>query len=266
MQRNKTFYVVGKLQDGLFEETYVNPVREKILDYGLDLDEENPSIVFSVGGDGTILRSSRKYPDSEMFGVRAESRGAWMETDFRDFEKSLEKYMNGEYGITELPKVEMEYKDKKVSGVNEVYFFRDVAKFPGANRYRVYKENMDQYIDIVYADGCSFVTPSGSSAYNWSYHGPLIDEGFLLTPMAGCLLRSTQVVDGKEVAKHAEPIRFKEDEEAFIKIKREVPNIFCGDNDIVYKDLVLEENDIIKFRKSLSSVKLVKLKNDLNND
>lgn len=261
MPRDNTFSIVGKLYNGDFEKRYTNPVSEKFEEHGFGYDEKNPSIVAAVGGDGTFLRAARENPESEILGLRAESKGASMDLDFRDTDYALEKIKEGEYEILELPKAEMEYRGKKASGLNEVYFFRKTSEFPGANRFRVYKNGRDQYCDIVYGDGCSFVTPFGSTGYNRSYHGPILkgEEGMILTPMAACLLRETENIKGEEVAKYAKPLVLKEDEEINVKIKREVPNVICADNDIISGHILFEKDEKIAFRKSKETSKIIKI-------
>lgn len=257
---DKTFYIVGKLYDGEFENKYIKPLEEKFIKSGFEVEEKNPSLVVSVGGDGTLLRAARKYPNSEILGIRAESKGGSLPVDYKDSDEAVEKILSDDYEIVELPKVELEYKNKKTTGLNEVYFFRDVSKFPGADRFRVYKDEVDLYSDEVYADGCMLVTPFGSSAYNRSYYGPIIEEGLILMPMAGCLLHKTEKVKGVEVAKHAKPVVIDDDEEILVEIKRDAPNVICGDNNID-DNILLKVGDEITFRKSDSYTKLIKLNN-----
>lgn len=258
MPRNKTFYIVGKLYNGEFEKKYIDPIKRRIYESGLELDEDDPTVVISVGGDGTLLRAARKYPESELLGIRAESKGSYSNMDFDDYEKVIDKLISEDYTLLKLPKVELTYKDKRLEGINEVYFFRDVAKFPGADRFRVYRNGEDLYSDVIYADGCLLATPSGSTAYSWSYDGPIIEEGLVLTPMAGCLLHRTKRVGNRIVAEHALPKIIDDNDEILVEMERDAPNILCADNEMI-KDIYFEKGDKIKFKKSNSYVKLVKL-------
>ena len=246
--------MVGKLHDAGFEYRRVRPIKEKFLDYGFRLDESEPSLVVAVGGDGTFLRAVRKYPESSILGIRSESRGNSLQIDFEDSDEAIKRILKGDYEISRVSKAELVYKDKKFWGLNEVYFIRDTSKFPGANRFRVFKEGKDVYSDEIYADGCMFATYFGSSAYNWSCQGPVLDEGeFAFTPIAGCCLNRKV----KNVSEKAKSLVVKGDK-INVKIKRSAENVICGDNQILVKT-TLRKNEEISFRKSDSCIKLLKL-------
>lgn len=247
------------MYNGEFEREYIEPIKKKLFESDLELDEEDPAVVITIGGDGTLLRAARKYPKSELLGIRAESKGSYSNVDFEEYEEAIDRIISEDYSILKLPKVELTYRDKRLEGVNEVYFFRDVEKFPGADRFRVYRNGEDLYSDTVYADGCLLATPSGSTAYSWSYGGPIIEEGLVLTPMAGCLLHKTKKVGKRTVAEHADPIIVDYDDKITIEIERDAPNILCADNEMI-TGIYFEKGDEIKLKKSDSYVKLIKLK------
>jgi len=258
MLKDKDFYIVGKLIDGDFEKRYIEPVKEKFIDSGFKLDEKNPSLVVAIGGDGTLLRAARMYPDANLVGIRAESRGGSFQKDFEDLDEVVKRISKEDYEIIEMPRAEMNYKDLKVWGLNEVYFIRNTSKFPGADRFKVFKNGVDQYSDEIYADGCLFATPFGSSAYNWSCRGPIIKNGFVLTPMVACYLNKNVEVEGEILAKHVEPLVLKEDEEILVEIERDANNVIYGDNEIVVDDVLFKKGDEIIFRKADSYTKMIR--------
>ena len=42
-------------------DAYASVIKEKIVSYGLKVDEENPDVVLFIGGDGTFLRAIHQY-------------------------------------------------------------------------------------------------------------------------------------------------------------------------------------------------------------
>jgi len=267
MPEFKTFKIIGKsyrenpVKRKKFRETYVEPAIKKFLENGFEPDDENPDLVVTIGGDGSLFSAFKKYPDTTFFGLRAESKGASFDYGYEDVDKAIEKLMKKEYKILKLPKAKLEYKDKEVLGLNEVYFIRDTSKFPGADRFRIYKNGEDIYGDEIYADGCALVTPFGSAAYNRSYYGPILkhNEGMIVTPMAGCYLHETEVVNGIEVALNAKPKILNDDDEITVEIKRNAQNVIYSDNKIMSLEN-LKRGDKINFKKSKKFSKMIKFK------
>jgi len=78
---------------------------------------------------------------------------------------AVERLVRNEYRIEEAPRVEVSYKDLKIHGLNEVYFFR---KYEYATRFRVFIGRESPYGDELFGDGCLAATSRGSTAYSWT--------------------------------------------------------------------------------------------------
>ena len=47
----------------------VEKIRKAMMDAGLPLNPRTPDVVITFGGDGTMLRANRDYPDSKILPV-----------------------------------------------------------------------------------------------------------------------------------------------------------------------------------------------------
>ncbi len=233
----------------IYGKTGYEKVKRKAEELGFNLVSSKPELVIVVGGDGHFLNAARKYPDSILFGLRKESKGRLIDHDFENFQHVLERIQKKKYKIEYWPRVELIYRDVKVWGLNEVYFFR---KHLGATRFRVYIGGKDVYKDELYGDGCLAATSQGSTAYNFSLRGKILPQGskhFQLTPIAASHMNK---------ALRAESVTIPEGKVVVVRITRDSPNQIVADN-AVSINKGFKAGDEIIFRKSKSKTKILKL-------
>ena len=135
----------------------------------------NDSDVFIVlGGDGFMLASLKKYQKYEIpfYGMNKGSRG-FLLNKFN--EKDLINKIN-KADIAELHPLEMYAKNKngkikKAIAINEVSVFRETRQ---AAKLEIKIDNKLRMKEIV-CDGTLVATPAGSTAYNLSARGPVLD-------------------------------------------------------------------------------------------
>src|SRR5699024_1921364 len=93
-------------------------LKQRLLDSGHTLDERQPELVISVGGDGTLLNSFHRYNQQldqvRFIGVHTGHLGFY--TDWRDYElPELVQSINDDQGQSvsyPLLSVEVEYQDQ----------------------------------------------------------------------------------------------------------------------------------------------------------
>ena len=140
-------------------------------------DEENPDIVFVFGGDGTVLGAVHDYIDKIdkiiFVGVNHGHLGFY--TDFMedDIEHMLEVIETKEYDICNLPLLEYCIQEEGLS--HKGYALNEISLI-SANRTMI----MEIYInDLLFetfrGTGVAICTPSGSTAYNKSLGGAVVD-------------------------------------------------------------------------------------------
>ncbi|MBL7170107.1 MAG: NAD(+)/NADH kinase [Candidatus Aenigmarchaeota archaeon] len=146
-------------------------LKERIEYYEFQYSEKKPDIVISLGGDGTYLRSERKFPGIPKLIVRDKNISKKCESN--KLEKVLKKLQKKGYKIRKNIKLETKIRRKKITCVNE---------FSIRNRYattalRFYVWVNGKRTDEIIADGAIIATPFGSSGYYKSIGGKKFNKG-----------------------------------------------------------------------------------------
>ncbi|WP_203649110.1 NAD kinase [Secundilactobacillus yichangensis] len=156
-----------------------NALKSKIKAEHLILDNENPDILITVGGDGTLLSAFHHYEDQlatvRFVGIHTGHLGFY--TDWRDYEvdeliDSL-AHDNGQSVSYPLLDIMVEYSDGKretMLALNE----STLKKVTGTMLANVYIK--DQLFELFRGDGLCVSTPTGSTAYNKSAGGAVISS------------------------------------------------------------------------------------------
>lgn len=145
------------------------------------IDYETPNLVISVGGDGTLLKAFHQYKqmlDTVSFlGVHTGHLGFY--TDWRDFEleqlvEELCQVCGTDYPTTSYPllDVEIEYRDEEKEhfvALNESTLRRITSTMVCDVYIR------EELFENFRGDGISVSTPTGSTAFNKSIGGAVID-------------------------------------------------------------------------------------------
>ncbi len=164
-------------------------------EFGVDLD-----ICLSLGGDGTMLRSSQLVSelDVPILGVNAGRLGYLTEVDPDHMIEALDRWNNGRLSIEERMMIEVT-ADRPGGEV-----FRGFA----LNEAVVYRSESGRTLEVLtsiggepftdyLADGVIVATPTGSTAYSLSAGGPIVEPDFhaiLLTPVAAHMVFNRSMV------------------------------------------------------------------------
>ncbi len=138
-------------------------------------NETNPDIVISVGGDGTMLYSVHKYIEQldevAFIGIHTGTLGFLTDYQRDEYQQLVEDIKKGEYHIYERHLLEVTSLEGRYLALNEV---------------RVENNRRSQVIDVYINDDCfetfrgnglCVSTASGSTAYNKSLGGAVINSG-----------------------------------------------------------------------------------------
>ena len=148
------------------------------------LTEDDPDLVVSIGGDGTMLRGAQyaHAANVPLLGVNQGTLGYLTEVDAGEEERAMEAISNGDYHIEErlmlACDVEGIEENKSFVGLNEVLVERD-------SRHRLVRLLVSvggERLGEFNADGVIVATPTGSTAYALSAGGPIV------SPRASCLV------------------------------------------------------------------------------
>ncbi len=142
-------------------------------------------LIVAVGGDGTFLKALEKSAKTgvPVLCIRAdESKGVLAEAGIPELEWIGEMLKRGKFSVERFYTLNGRAGSKKFSSFNEMGFFRMTEK---ALRFDVFVNGSLFYKNVI-ADGGVVSTPAGSTAYNISAGGPIIDRSsgsLVFTPL-----------------------------------------------------------------------------------
>jgi NAD+ kinase len=185
----------------LYKES-LNFFRKKGIEI-LNLEEiEQCTLAVVIGGDGTLLRASKKLlknQDLNVIAINAGNLGFLTEIKKEDAFETYQRYLNGNYEIEERRYLEVKIREKNLNVLNELVISKGGVR---TKMLKIDVNSKDDYINTYRADGVIFSTPTGSTAYSLSAGGPIIVpslKALVITPIAPHNLTARPIViDGKE--------------------------------------------------------------------
>ena len=209
----------------------------------IDIPEETQCILV-IGGDGTILAAARMLVGSNipLLGINLGTLGFLADVNLADLSKTLDLLLQDQYQVENRIMLTAEvYKQGKKAATYIALNDFNINRF-GASRVIGLKVGINgSVIDRYRADGVIVCTPTGSTGYNLSAGGPIINptcKNFVITPICPHSLTARSIVLAKEdiVTVEVEQIRSNITEEAIISFDgREGLSLFPGDQVKIYK-------------------------------
>jgi len=169
--------------------------------------KNNADFLFSIGGDGTLLKAITYVRDSDIpiLGINTGRLGFISSVSADQIDEAITDVLKGHYKINERTVLELStgnnlFKDKNFA-LNEVA----ISKKDTSSMIRVDAYVDDEFLNTYWADGLVVSTPTGSTGYSLSCGGPIIMPGtnnIIITPNAPHNLNVRPIViDGNSVVK-----------------------------------------------------------------
>lgn len=176
----KQFTIVARLDE--LSQMLSKDVTKKLEEEGYIRDDRHPDTVLVIGGDGTFLYAVHQYLDQlndvRFFGIHTGTLGFY--SDYKDEEilDFMDVLLQNKGKEEVYPVLQANVGDHKYYGLNEI-------RIENAARTQV----MDVYInaskfETFRGTGMCICTQLGSTAYNRSLGGAVIEEGLDLIEMA----------------------------------------------------------------------------------
>lgn len=158
--------------------------------------------ILVLGGDGTVLQAAGDALDHNVpiLGINLGTMGYLAEVEKSDWKAALDRLIRDEYEIKErmmlegtLVREDGSAADGPYVALNDIVFTRN-----GPMRtlnYEIYVNGRS--LASYHADGVILATPTGSTAYNLSAGGPIVEPGarmILLTPICPHTLNTRSIV------------------------------------------------------------------------
>lgn len=161
---------------------------------------EDVECILVLGGDGTLLQAARDTMRREipLLGINLGTLGYLAEVECSNLEKSLEGFMKDSYQVEErmMLKGKIIRKDQEIE---DTFALNDIVITRGGTLRII---NFDifvngQFLKGYNADGIIISTPTGSTGYNMSAGGPLVEPRaklMVLTPICPHTLNTRSIV------------------------------------------------------------------------
>jgi len=252
-QKDKELLVTEKLKNYIVENGGSVKIAADDSAYENDLIKreliDDAECIIVLGGDGTMLRAAHVMGDSDipLIGVNLGTLGFLTEIDTCHMEKMVKRLISGDYDIEERMLLDTETKKGHSISLNDVVIYRT-----GILRLIAIKISVnDKFLDTYEADGVIISTPTGSTGYNLSAGGPIVNPTarlIVITPISPHSLSKKSIIldPNDEISIEILEKRKTQENEAIIS--------FDG-----YENYELSVKDVVKIKASNKTVKLIKM-------
>jgi NAD+ kinase len=150
---------------------------------------DDVSYMFSLGGDGTFLKSFlvAKNGSIPLVGINSGRLGFLSDISREEIDSAVSDILEGNIYIDERTVLEVEIVSDKQSvfqyALNEIA----VTKLDSASMINIHTYINSEFLNTYWADGLIVATPTGSTAYSLSVGGPILtpdSENFVISPIA----------------------------------------------------------------------------------
>ena len=176
------------------DQSFEKEMIKKIESFGHSFDNENPEVVLSIGGDGTFLKAVQKYinkiNDVKFICLNKGKLGFFSDYKVEDLDYILPRLNSDEFASHSFALATAEINGEKIYAVNEIRVENPFHTFT----CEVYVDG--EYLETFRGNGLIVSTSLGSSGYNRSVGGALIDsrlealELSEIAPISNCLYTS----------------------------------------------------------------------------
>ena len=218
------------------------------LDIEIASDISEADILFSIGGDGTFLNTA-KMTGRPIIGINTGTLGYLTEVKPDDLQKALKSILSDNYTVENRMMVEGKIIKSDGNEINIPESLNEIAISKNVNGVVRFDAIVNGKLITSYiADGILVCTPTGSTAYNLSCGGPIVDptaEILTITPIAPHTVLNKSIVLSKNSIIKIKITELRDNTSAYV-LNDGIPN-------------KLESGDIVEIKKSDKITKIIKL-------
>lgn len=146
-------------------------------------------ILFSIGGDGTILESVTYIRDSgiPILGINLGRLGFLSSVSRNEINHAIDSVIKNNYIINKRTLLKLNSSEKLFGDWNFALNELTVHKKDNLSMIVVHVYINDQFLNSYWSDGLIIATPTGSTGYSLSVGGPIVapgSENFIISPIA----------------------------------------------------------------------------------
>ncbi|MBE50670.1 MAG: NAD kinase [Flavobacteriales bacterium] len=151
--------------------------------------EDNVDFLFSIGGDGTLLRAITYIKDKNIpiMGINTGRLGFIASISTDQIDQTLNNILKGEYTIRKRTALQLITENNLFGDDNFALNEVAIVKKDTSSMIRINSFLNDEFLNSYWADGLLISTPTGSTGYSLSCGGPIIlpeTENMIITPIA----------------------------------------------------------------------------------
>lgn len=192
--------IVNKLKDSGVRLLVYEPFYQAIRDF-VSLENDialfkhhrelrgQADVMFSVGGDGTILDAMTLIRDSDIpiMGINIGRLGFLSSISKDEILPAINHVLSGNYYLDPRTLIKLQSPENLFGELN--YAMNDITinRKESISLIEIHVYINDKFLNTYWADGLIVATPTGSTAYSLSSGGPIVtpgSENFLITPIA----------------------------------------------------------------------------------
>ncbi|OUO28663.1 NAD(+) kinase [Lachnoclostridium sp. An298] len=157
---------------------------------------DNAQCGLVLGGDGTLIRAVRDLGTDSLplLGINLGTLGYLTDVELKDFKPALDRLFEGEPDIEERMMLEGSFRGLRNDiAMNDIVLARE-------GKVRIVSFNIyvnGTLLNTYHADGVILSTPTGSTGYNLSAGGPVVEPTarmIVITPICSHALNTSSVV------------------------------------------------------------------------
>lgn len=215
---------------------------------------EEVDCVIVLGGDGTLLQAAADLVDRNIpfLGINLGTLGFLAEVNVTGIEAALDKLLNGEFNIENRMMLhgtcfEQEERKDEARALNDIVITRKGSL--QIINFSIYVNG--QFLHRYHADGIIAATPTGSTGYNLSAGGPIVEPKaslIVITPICPHSMQNRSIVLSSEDVVTIEIEKSRDGSD------QEVEAIFDGSH-----KQSLQTGDKLEIKKSRKTTGIVKL-------
>lgn len=170
------FVIVAKKDE--ISKSVESKITEVLLKNDWIVDKKKPELILCVGGDGTFLHAVHKYihyiDHCSFLAIHTGTLGFFTDYTVDEIEICLNDILNKSPKLRSVPLLEIKCDDKIYYAVNEM-------RIENIIRTQLLDVRIDgEFLETFRGTGMCVSTQSGSTAYNRSLKGAVIEEGLNL--------------------------------------------------------------------------------------
>lgn len=156
-----------------------NQLTEKLNQLGYSENNQNPDIIFTIGGDGTVLHAIHQHLEkldkAFLVPIHTGTLGFFSEFTSNDIEQLIQ-YLDKKPEIKQFPLLKADCYDENNQLLFDAYGFNEI-RIENIIRTQDIEVKLNQnYLEHFRGNGLCISGQAGSTAYNRSLKGAIIDD------------------------------------------------------------------------------------------